>query len=256
MVGKLRGVVNPTHMAVVWDGGLSSDRMQLHSDYKSQRPPMPDDLDEQIDGLMEYLPCAGVASIQQDGVEADDLIATVAVKAAEAGSRVVIASSDKDFFQLVSANVGLFNPADKSDTVWGASKVEEKTGVKPEQVVDWLSLTGDAVDNIPGVPGVGGKTAAGLLARFGSVDGLFSRLGEITKPRLKQALEVSEPLVRRNREMIRLRKDLSGAPSLDELAIRKGEPEVLLKRYQVWGFRSMAAEAEAALKGQGDLFVV
>ena len=102
-------------------------------------------------------------------MEADDYIACLARRAADAGMTVVIASSDKDFMQLVSARVGLLNPNDKSETVWTDGQVRAKAGVEPSQIVDWLSLTGDSVDNIPGVPGVGPKTAAGLLNQFGSV---------------------------------------------------------------------------------------
>ena len=138
---------------------------------------MPDDLRPQLDGIVSYLTAAGVASFRRDGVEADDYIACLARHAAQAGWRVVIASADKDFMQLVSPQVGLLNPNDKSETIWRHEQVRAKTGVEPAQIVDWLALMGDSVDNIPGVPGVGPKTAAGLLNQFGSVAGLFGAAG-------------------------------------------------------------------------------
>ncbi len=138
---------------------------------------MPDDLRPQLDEIVNYLAAAGVASFCGDGVEADDYIACLARRAAAAGWNVVIASSDKDFMQLVSAQVGLWNPNDKTETVWSREQVLAKAGVEPEQVADWLALMGDTVDNIPGVPGVGAKTAAELLRQFGSVTALLARRG-------------------------------------------------------------------------------
>ena len=171
MLAKMRAAVEPTHLMVVWDGGLSAERVARLPEYKAQRPEMPDDLKPQLDEIVEYLKAAGIASFCGDGVEADDYIACLARRAADAGMTVVIASSDKDFMQLVSARVGLLNPNDKSETVWTDEQVRAKAGVEPSQIVDWLSLMGDTVDNIPGVPGVGPKTAADLLNQFGSVAG-------------------------------------------------------------------------------------
>ena len=169
---------------------------------------MPDDLKLQLDEIVSYLKAAGIASFCREGVEADDYIACLARHATGAGMAVVIASSDKDFMQLVSARVGLLNPNDKSETVWTDGQVRAKAGVAPAQIVDWLSLTGDTVDNIPGVPGVGPKTAAELLNQFGSVAGLYERLGEVKSERLRNALRAAEDAVRRNRELVRLQDDL------------------------------------------------
>jgi DNA polymerase-1 len=141
-------------------------------------------------------------------VEADDYIACLARRASDAGMTVVIASSDKDFMQLVSARVGLLNPNDKSGTVWTDGQVRAKAGVEPSQIVDWLSLMGDSVDNIPGVPGVGPKTAAELLKQFGSVAALYGRLDEVKSEKLRAALRGAADAVRRNRELVRLRDDL------------------------------------------------
>jgi DNA polymerase I len=187
MLAKMRAIIVPTHLIVVWDGGLSAERIAALPEYKAQRPEMPDDLKPQLDEIAGYLKAANVASFVRDGVEADDYIACLARRAADAGMAVVIASADKDFMQLVSARVGLLNPGDKSEAVWMDEQVRAKTGVKPSQIVDWLSLIGDSVDNIPGVPGVGSKTAADLLNRFGSVDGLYGRLDEVKSEKLPRS---------------------------------------------------------------------
>ena len=253
MLGRMRGLVKPTHVAVVWDGGLSAERVQILPEYKAQRPPMPDELAGQIEEIAGYLGVAGVLSLRWDGVEADDLIASLASKAANEGAAVVIASSDKDFFQLVSPVVGLLNPGDKSETIWNKNQVRDKTGVDPEQVVDWLSLIGDAVDNIPGVSGVGPKTAADLLRQFGTVEALYARLPEIKSERLRSALAAAENGVRRNQQMIGLKVDLPGLPPLSELGARSPDREGLIRLYQGWGFGSLAAEMERARGRQAEL---
>lgn len=170
MLAKMHPAVQPTHQCVVWDGGLSAERMAALPEYKSQRPPMPGDLERQIPEIETYLEAARIPSFVNDGVEADDWIASQAGCAASYGVDVVIASADKDFLQLVSPRIGILNPNDKTETVWRAEQVRAKTGLEPEQVVDWLSLIGDAVDNIAGVPGVGPKTATDLLKQFESID--------------------------------------------------------------------------------------
>ncbi len=222
MLGKLRVLLEPTHLIVVWDGGLSAERMALLPEYKAQRPEMPDDLKPQLDELAGYLKAAGVASFCREGVEADDYIAGLARRAAEAGLAVVVASSDKDFMQLVSRRIGLLNANDKTETIWTDEQVRAKAGVDPSQIVDWLSLTGDSVDNIPGVPGVGPKTAADLLNQFGSVDALYERLDEVRSEKLRANLRAAGPIVRRNRDLVRLREDLPCEFSPDELRGQAG----------------------------------
>jgi DNA polymerase-1 len=247
MLAKLRAAIEPTHWVVVWDGGRSAERTAVWPDYKAQRPGMPDDLKLQLDEIVSYLKAAGVPSCCREGVEADDYIAGLARRAVEGGMAVVIASSDKDFMQLVSARVGLLNPNDKSETVWTADQVRAKAGVEPGQVVDWLSLTGDSVDNIPGVPGVGPKTAAELLARFGSVAALYARLDEVKSEKLRVALRAAADAVRRNRELVRLRDDLPCEFLPAELAGKPADAGRLRELYQRWGFKGLlAALAEPA----------
>ena len=241
MLAKLRAAVEPSHLIVVWDGGLSAERIARLPEYKAQRPGMPDDLKSQLDEIAAYLTAAGVASFCRPGVEADDYIACLARRAAEAGMTVVIASSDKDFMQLVSARVGLLNPNDKSETIWTDGQVRAKAGVGPSQIVDWLSLMGDTVDNIPGVPGVGPKTAAELLGQFGSVAAMYGRLEEVRSERLRGALREAAAAVRRNQELVRLQDDLPCEFSKPELAGKPAAAGRLRELYQRWGFKGLLA---------------
>ena len=245
MLGKMRGALEPALMIVVWDGGLSAERTALLPEYKAQRPEMPDELRPQLDEMVAWLKAAGIASFCRDGVEADDYIACLARRAADAGMTVVIASADKDFMQLVSARVGLLNPNDKSGTIWAGEQVRNKAGVEPFQIVDWLSLMGDSADNIPGVPGVGPKTAADLLNRFGSVVELFARLDEVKPEKLRAALRGAAEAVRRNQRLTRLQDDLPCDFSPAELAVKPADAGRLRELFARWGFKGMLAELEA-----------
>jgi DNA polymerase I len=245
MLGKLRATLGPTHGIVVWDGGLSAERTTALPEYKAHRPEMPDDLRPQLDEMVTWLNAAGLASFCRDGVEADDYIACLARRAADAGWQVIIASSDKDFMQLVSERVGLLNPGDKSETVWGEAQVRAKAGVAPAQVADWLSLMGDSVDNIPGVPGVGPKTAAELLNRFGSVADLYARLKEVKPEKLQTALRGSADAVRRNGGLTRLRDDLPCDFSPAELAFKPADTGRLRELFARWGFKGLLAALES-----------
>ena len=250
MLAKMRAAIEPTHLIVVWDGGLNAERTAVLPEYKAQRLPMPDELKPQLDEMVGYLKAAGVASFCRAGVEADDYIACLARRASDAGMTVVIASSDKDFMQLVSARVGLLNPGDKSGTIWTDGQVRAKAGVEPLQIVDWLSLTGDSVDNIPGVPGVGPKTAAELLKQFGSVTALYERLDEVKSEKLRAALRGAADAVRRNRELVRLRDGLPCEFSSDALAGKPADAGRLRELYQRWGFKGMLAALEEPAREQ------
>ena len=239
-IGKMQSQLSPSHLVVIWDGGLAAERIAAHPEYKAQRPPMPDSLDQQIDGIKGWLQAAGLASMCHEGVEADDWIGALALRAA-LEMPVVIASADKDFMQLVSPRIGLLNPNDKSEKIWTAEDVVAKTGVKPEQIADWLSLIGDSVDNIPGVPGVGPKTATELLLRFGTVEHLYTRLSEVKSDRIRASLEGAAGAVRRNQQLIRL-QDEPWLAALDELMPRSPDEPKLRQLYRDWGFKSMLAQ--------------
>ncbi len=244
MLGKMMEFVCPTHLGVIWDGGLSGERTSLLPGYKTQRPPMPGDLESQLDEIQAYLSATGLRSLLAEGVEADDWIAVAARRGVHLGMDVVIASSDKDFMQLVSSRVGLLNPGDKVQRIWRDEDVASKTGVKPEQIPDWLALIGDAVDNIPGVPGVGPKTAADLLGRFQSLDGIYAHLGEVPSERLRKQLEACRDVVSRNLAMVTLPEALPVECDVASWLVKAGHEDLerLRQLFERWSFRSMLEE--------------
>jgi DNA polymerase I len=254
MLARMQAKLHPTHQVVVWDGGLAAERLAMLPGYKAQRPPMPEALARQLTEICGYLTAARVTWRMREGVEADDWIAALTGMATAVQVSVVIASSDKDFLQLLSPRVGLLNPHDKSEAVWGPAEVRAKTGIEPVQVVDWLSLIGDTVDNIPGVEGVGPKTATNLLQQFGSVAALYARLDEVRSPLLRDRLKTAEPLVQRNQELIRLKGALPENCEMADLRVQPGDAEQLRQLYATWGFRSLLAELESGQLRQGDLF--
>lgn len=244
MLDKIIEKLNPTHLLVVWDGGLDEERKASLPEYKKNRPPMPKSLETQIDLIFEYLDRARIPYFYREGVEADDWIATVAKKASESGVNVVLASMDKDFMQLVSDKIGLFNPNDRSEKVWTEKDVIAKTGVKPEQIVDWLSLIGDSVDNIPGVEGVGPKTAASLLNKFGSVEGIYNNINQVTPERLRLKLIEAQDVVEKNRALIKLYTNLPYEFNLDDCRLKAPDEVSLKEFYKRLGFKSLLNDCQ------------
>lgn len=247
MLAKLRAIMVPTHWIVVWDGGLSAERLAALPEYKAQRAEMPEQMRPQLDEIVSYLDAARVASFCRDGIEADDVIACLARRAEGKDWKTVIASADKDFMQLVSPQIGLLNPHDKTEAVWTDEQVRNKTGVEPSQIVDWLSLTGDGVDNIPGVPGVGPKTAADLLKQFGSVEKMFGALEKVKSERLRAALLNARDAVRRNRELVRLH-DVACDFSAEAMAVKAPDTARLRGLYSRWGFKTLLAAVEESIR--------
>jgi DNA polymerase I len=254
MLTKMQAQLQPTHLMIVWDGGLAEERMTLLPEYKAQRTEMPSDLEQQLDEIVSYLSAASITSYCEGGVEADDFIATIAKKAVAADVPVVIASADKDFMQLVSPQIALLNPNDKSETLWTDAQVREKCGVEPAQIVDWLSLMGDSVDNIPGVPGVGPKTATDLLKQFGSVKEIYERIGEVKSEKLRANLESARGAIQRNQKLVRLYDELPCDFRLENFVVRPGKFEDLRQLFTGWGFKTLLHELEKAQVTETDLF--
>jgi len=259
MLEKMRATLKPTHLLVAWDAGLAAQRVAQLPGYKANRPSTPEPLEVQFPQIQQWLVDKGYAHWSVEGTEADDWLATYAVRAQTRGWETVLASADKDFMQLVQPGISLFNPGDKQERLWGPPEVEAKTGVRPHQVVDWLSLVGDTADNIPGAPGIGPKTAADLLKRFENVDGIYLRLGEIKSEIQRNNLQQAEADVRRNQEMVRLWSHLEGGPDLGSLTPGRSKTEALRESYRRWGFKSMLAELKPAEPtppgdGQGTLW--
>jgi len=171
MLNKLVAEYKPEHMAVIFDAKGKTFRNDMYADYKANRPPMPDDLREQIEPLHQIVEALGYPMLVVGGVEADDVIGTLAKQASDAGAEMVISTGDKDMAQLVNKHVTLLNTM--TDTKMDIEGVKEKFGVTPEQIIDYLALIGDTVDNIPGVPKVGPKTAVKWLSEYGTMQSVM-----------------------------------------------------------------------------------
>ena len=200
--GAMYGVLNmlrslilqyqPTHAAVVFDAKGKTFRDELFEHYKSHRPPMPDDLRAQIEPLHEMVKAMGLPLLAVSGVEADDVIGTLAREAEKAGRPVLISTGDKDMAQLVTPGITLINTM--TNTVLGPEEVVTKYGVPPELIIDFLALMGDSSDNIPGVPGVGEKTAQALLQGLGGLDTLYAEPEKIAELSFRGAKNMAAKL--------------------------------------------------------------
>src|SRR5712691_1293804 len=197
---------NPTHFAVAFDEEAKAKRAEVYPEYKATRGAAPEDLTPQFPLVRKVLEALRIPAIGFPGYEADDVIATLAKRARALGWEVVIVSGDKDLMQLVVDGIRCYDSM--YEKWYGPAEVEEKWGVPPSQVADLLSLTGDKIDNIPGVPGVGEKTAASLLKEYGSLEGVLQHAGEVKKPKLRENLLASIDNVRRGRKLIALYEDL------------------------------------------------
>jgi DNA polymerase-1 len=199
----------PAHTVVFFDLGGSRERLELHPEYKAQRAEMPDDLSRQIPGVKTLTRLLGLAAVEIDGVESDDLLATCAVRRAEAGDDVLIVSSDKDFAQLVGERIRVLLPPPSAQPRLGwrlldAAGVREKFGVGPERIVDYLALIGDTSDNIPGLNGVGPKTAIKWLERHGDLEGILAAAATVEPERFRAPLVESAERLRLNRRLVTL----------------------------------------------------
>ena len=209
---KLFARERPTHVAAAWDFALTSFRNEIHAGYKAGRTEAPADLEPQFALCEEVTRALGVPVFGLEHFEADDVIATMTARALDEGADVVIASSDKDLGALVSDRVSLFDP--RSETRLGPAEVEARLGVAPDLVPDFLTLVGDAVDNIPGVPGIGPKTAAALLRRFGRIEAIpadhreWAGLGLRGASRAAKALADGKAAIELARKLVRMRDNL------------------------------------------------
>jgi DNA polymerase-1 len=239
MMDQLVKAWSPSHLVVAFDGGLPAERMELIPEYKANRSPMPDDLRLQLDGINEYLAAAEVPTVRLNACEADDVMATLAVRAAGSSTRVLLATHDKDLFQLVNENTEIV-PVTGRREFMGPDEIVAKTGVMPEQIVDWLALIGDSADNIKGVPGVGPKTATKLLTAYGCIDGIWPHLDDIQGAKLKESLAESREIILRNQKMVKLYTDLEGIPDWKNFSVTAGSVEKLLQFYDKFELHDFA----------------
>ncbi|MBI5394002.1 MAG: 5'-3' exonuclease [Verrucomicrobia bacterium] len=253
MLRKLADQFQPTHWVVTWDAGLPEERLKVLETYKAQRKPMPDDLRAQLPVIREVLDASRVVSLEQPGHEADDIIASLCAQAADA--RVLIASADKDLMQLVNDRIAVVRQTPQGARLMDRDGVRARYGVPPGQMLDLLCLTGDSSDNIPGIPGVGEKTAVGLLQTFGSATAVLARSAEITNPRLRAAVENAAAQLARNRTLMTLNVALP--VTLDWDRFRRVEPDLgrLAALFEKLGFKSLLEETRrrAQPPPQGEL---
>ncbi len=243
MVRKLIQEHHPAHIAVVFDAPGKTFRDELYPAYKANRPPMPDELRCQIEPLHAVIRAMGIPLLQVEGVEADDVIGTLARKAAERGRRVLISTGDKDFAQLVDERVQLVNTM--SGTTLDPAGVQEKFGVPAERMIDFLALVGDSSDNIPGVPGVGPKTAAKWLGEYGSLEGLKADATAV-KGKAGENLRASLDQLELSRQLATIRCDLELETDPEQLAPSEPDTESLRELFTAMQFRSWLRELDEA----------
>ena len=242
MLYKLLDDYDPERIAVVFDAPGKTFRDDLYSDYKANRPPFPPDLKAQIEPLLEAVEAMGLAVLRIEGVEADDVIGTLADKASRAGLTTVISTSDKDMAQLVDERTSLINTM--TGVAMGPEGVQEKFGVSPAQFIDYLALVGDSVDNIPGVPKVGPKTALKWLDKYGDLDSLVARADEVggaVGNRLRENLDVL-PLYK---ELVTIVRDVELPLTLDELKPRTPDADRLRALFERLELRSLLGHIQA-----------
>jgi DNA polymerase I len=210
---------NPTHIAFVKDLKGPTWRHEAYSEYKAQRKPMPDSLATQLPLIDDFVDHCGLRTVSLPGYEADDVMATLAVQAREKDFETFLVTRDKDLMQMVGPKVFLFEGGKQGQqaVVVGTEDVRAKWGVGPELIVDFLSLLGDASDNVPGVHGIGEKGAAALLAEFGSLEGIYARIGEITKVKLREKLEQGKEMAFLSKRLVTLHTELELPLGLDDL---------------------------------------
>ena len=262
-VRKMIKDVRPDLAAVFWDEGTPQKRVALQPAYKQQREAMPDKMIPQLDFIQSFCGAMGLVSISKPDTEADDLMGCYVVEARKIGVEVVLATNDKDLFQLVGPRVTVYStnktdlkhPKD-SHALLGESEVSRKWEVPPHQIVELLALTGDSVDNIPGIEGIGHKTAANIIREFGTVENLLQHLPDVKNEKMRLRLEQSEKQIRENRQMVQLELDHPLPVEIAKLQIKPNYPEYIrgLEKYE---FRTLLPEvqreAENVFIGQGEL---
>ena len=227
----------PTHAAVIFDKGSHTFRNEIYSEYKANRDAMPEDLRPQIPLTRDATRAFNIACEEVEGFEADDIIATLACRARDAGARVTILSSDKDLMQLVGDGVEMLDPM--KNKRMGRDEVLEKFGVGPERVVDVQALAGDSVDNVPGAPGIGIKTAAQLINEYGDLDTLLARAEEIKQPKRRQTLMEKQKQILISRRLVQLDCNMELPFDFADLEVRDPDPEPLLEFLNLMEFRTL-----------------
>ena len=231
----------PTHFAVIFDSARKNFRNEIYSDYKANRTEAPEDLAPQFEYIRKSVEAFNLPSIELLNYEADDLIATYAKQITEAGAKVTVISSDKDLMQLVSNKIRLFDPM-KSKVI-GEKEVLEKFGVKPNQVIDVQSLAGDTSDNIPGVPGIGIKTASELINKYKNLDNLLNKASEITQNKRRETLLANKEKALLSKKLVTLKEDVPVKQSADKFLIKSIDKDKLYGFLREMEFNRLLSQA-------------
>src|SRR5262245_39333938 len=246
MLDKYLRETDADHIAVIFDASGRSFRNEIYGEYKANRREMPDDLAPQLAHVRRAADAFGVCQIEMENYEADDLIATYARHAAEAGAMVTILSSDKDMMQLVAdGRVMMRDPM--TDRPIGEAEVREKFGVGPDKVIEVQALCGDSTDNVPGVPGIGVKTAAELINTYGDLETLLARTDEIKQPKRREALVENEAKARLSKELVKLDDDVPLPCPLSDLRVKPYDPEKLFPFLDEMELRALKSRVEKRL---------
>ena len=242
MLIKLIDDLEANHCAVIFDTARKTFRNDIYDQYKANRPPAPEELIPQFSIIREAVKAFNLACIEMEGFEADDLIASYTKLAISEGAKVTIVSSDKDLMQLVSDEVVMHDPM--KNKYIGVAEVIEKFGVEPQKVIDVQSLAGDSADNVPGVPGIGVKTAAQLITEYGDLNSLLSNANEIKQPKRRDNLINFSEMALISRDLVTLKTDIEVPQSLQSLKISAPDPHTVLKFLKTQGFKRLTARFE------------
>ena len=237
LLKDMKGADGPTHLAAIFDHSEKTFRNDLYDLYKANRSAPPEDLVPQFPLVREATAAFGVHCVELPGYEADDLIATYACRVRDAGGECVIVSSDKDLMQLIGPSVVMWDPM--KDRRLAEEAVMEKFGVTPDKMIDLQALIGDSVDNVPGAPGIGPKTAAQLLDEYGDLDTLLERAGEIKQPKRRETLTSFKDQILLSRELVKLTCDAPAPEPIEDFAVRDPDPETLSAFLEAMEFRSL-----------------
>ncbi|HET9717504.1 MAG TPA: DNA polymerase I [Pseudolabrys sp.] len=237
LLKEMKPEERPTHLAVIFDKSEKTFRTDMYKDYKAHRPPPPDDLIPQFPLIREAVRAFEIPCIEQAGYEADDLIATYARVACEAGATVTIVSSDKDLMQLVNECVIMYDTM--KDVRIGVPEVIERFGVPPKKVIEVQALIGDSTDNVPGVPGIGVKTAAQLITEYGDLENLLNRASEIKQEKRRQALVEHAEAARISKKLVRLDDHVPLEAPVEDLGVHEPNYRALIAFLKAMGFKSL-----------------
>jgi DNA polymerase-1 len=244
MLNKILKEKNPQFLAVCFDVSRDTFRLKKFAEYKINRPPMPNELSSQIPLIKEIISAYGITIFEQEGYEADDIIATLARKAKEEGISTTIVSSDKDMLQLVDEDTAVFSPYKDEGIIYDEKKVSERFGIGPERITDIVALMGDDVDNIPSVPGIGEKTAVALIKEFGSSEKLLSNIDKIKSEKIKTAIKNNIDTIKLNKELAVLDKKIDLDFNLDKLKLTEPNHQELFRLFKFLEFKKLLKDLE------------